>query len=71
MYVPLQKIENIESLTGLDSLYLGKNKISVIENVQTLTNLTVLDIQVREHPDTNEPDGTGYTGKRQDAGWNR
>lgn len=42
----LQKIENIETLTGLQSLYLGKNKIGKIENLEMCTDLKVLSIQV-------------------------
>ena len=41
-----QKIENIDSLVKLDSLFLGKNKITAIENISSLTNLTVLSLQV-------------------------
>lgn len=36
-------------LTNLTKLYFGKNKITKIENVETLTNLTVLSVQVRKN----------------------
>lgn len=42
----LQAIENIDTLTNLDSLFLGKNKITKLQNLDALTNLTVLSIQV-------------------------
>jgi len=42
-----QVIENIDSLVQLDSLYLGKNKITQIQNLSSLTQLTILSLQVR------------------------
>lgn len=42
----LQAIENIDALANLDSLFLGKNKITKLQNLDALTNLTVLSIQV-------------------------
>lgn len=42
----LQAIENIDTLAQLDSLFLGKNKITKLQNLDALTNLTVLSIQV-------------------------
>ena len=42
----MQVIEDIAPLTNLTTLYLGKNKITKIANLETLTNLTVLDLQV-------------------------
>lgn len=42
----LQAIENIDTLTNLDSLFLGKNKITKLQNLDALSNLTVLSIQV-------------------------
>lgn len=42
----LQAIENIDTLANLDSLFLGKNKITKLQNLDALTNLTVLSIQV-------------------------
>lgn len=44
--VILQVIENIDALANLDSLFLGKNKITKLQNLDALTNLTVLSIQV-------------------------
>lgn len=44
--VLLQAIENIDTLAHLDSLFLGKNKITKLQNLDALTNLTVLSIQV-------------------------
>uniref|UniRef100_H3AL25 Protein phosphatase 1 regulatory subunit 7 n=1 Tax=Latimeria chalumnae TaxID=7897 RepID=H3AL25_LATCH len=38
-------IENIDTLTKLDSLFLGNNKIPKLQNLDGLTNLTVLSIQ--------------------------
>jgi len=43
----MQVIENIDTLVQLDSLYLGKNKITQIQNLSSLTQLTVLSLQVR------------------------
>lgn len=40
-------IENIDTLTNLESLFLGKNKITKLQNLDALTNLTVLSMQVR------------------------
>ncbi|XP_032081541.1 protein phosphatase 1 regulatory subunit 7 isoform X2 [Thamnophis elegans] len=41
----LLAIQNIDTLTNLDSLFLGKNKITKLQNLDALTNLTVLSIQ--------------------------
>ena len=41
-----QAIENIDTLTSLGSLCLGKNKITKLQNLDALTNLTVLSMQV-------------------------
>uniref|UniRef100_A0A8C4VVB8 Protein phosphatase 1 regulatory subunit 7 n=1 Tax=Gopherus evgoodei TaxID=1825980 RepID=A0A8C4VVB8_9SAUR len=41
----VKAIENIDTLTNLDSLFLGKNKITKLQNLDALTNLTVLSIQ--------------------------
>lgn len=41
-----QAIENIDTLTNLQSLFLGKNKITKLQNLDALTNLTVLSMQV-------------------------
>lgn len=40
-------IENVDALTSLESLFLGKNKITKLQNLDALTNLTVLSMQVR------------------------
>jgi len=42
----LQVIENLDALVQLDSLYLGKNKITQIQNLSSLTRLTILSLQV-------------------------
>lgn len=41
-----QAIENIDTLTSLESLFLGKNKITKLQNLDALSNLTVLSMQV-------------------------
>lgn len=41
-----QKIEGINTLMNLEQLYLGKNKITRLENLDSLVNLKVLSIQV-------------------------
>lgn len=52
-----QAIENIDTLTNLESLFLGKNKITKLQNLDALTNLTVLSMQVltRLHAPAAEP----------------
>lgn len=40
-----QTIENLDQLTGLTHLYLGKNKIKRIENLDALVNLQCLSLQ--------------------------
>lgn len=45
-----QAIENIDALTSLESLFLGKNKITKLQNLDALTNLTVLSMQVSAGP---------------------
>lgn len=42
----LQVIENLETLTNLTSLFIGKNKITKIEKLETLVNLRTLSMQV-------------------------
>ncbi|XP_041125610.1 protein phosphatase 1 regulatory subunit 7-like isoform X2 [Polyodon spathula] len=42
-------IENIENLSHLDSLFLGTNKITKLQNLDGLASLTVLSIQVLSH----------------------
>jgi len=42
----VQVIENLDTLVQLDSLYLGKNKITQLQNLSSLTQLTVLSLQV-------------------------
>ena len=39
-------IENLDSLSSLQSLFLGTNKITQLQNLDGLHNLTVLSIQV-------------------------
>ncbi|XP_033085408.1 protein phosphatase 1 regulatory subunit 7 isoform X8 [Trachypithecus francoisi] len=41
----VKAIENIDTLTNLESLFLGKNKITKLQNLDALTNLTVLSMQ--------------------------
>lgn len=41
-----QAIENIDTLTSLESLFLGKNKITKLQNLDALSNLRVLSMQV-------------------------
>lgn len=45
-----QAIENIDTLTSLDSLFLGKNKITKLQNLDALSNLRVLSMQVLLKP---------------------
>lgn len=40
-----QVIENLESLTNLTHLYIGKNKIKKIENLDKLENLELISLQ--------------------------
>jgi Leucine-rich repeat (LRR) protein len=42
----VQTIANLEQLTNLTELWLGKNKFTEITGVATLTKLARLDIQV-------------------------
>lgn len=44
----LQVIENLDALSSLQSLFLGTNKITKLQNLDGLHNLTVLSIQVYE-----------------------
>ena len=39
-------MEGLENLTKLHSLYIGKNKITRIQGLSTITNLSVLSMQV-------------------------
>ena len=41
----MKTIENLETLTNLEELWLGKNKITEIRGLDTLTNLKILSIQ--------------------------
>lgn len=41
-----QVIENLDTLSSLQSLFLGTNKITKLQNLDGLHNLTVLSIQV-------------------------
>lgn len=36
MLMPLQEIENLETLSGLEELWLGKNKITVMKVLRVL-----------------------------------
>lgn len=40
----ITRIENLETLTELEELYLAENKLEKIENLQTLKKLKTLDI---------------------------
>jgi Leucine-rich repeat (LRR) protein len=42
----LQVIENLEGLENLKCLYLGKNKITKIQNLDSLKKLETLSLQV-------------------------
>lgn len=42
----LQEIENLDALASLQSLFLGTNKITQLQHLEGLHNLTVLSIQV-------------------------
>lgn len=44
--VSLQVIDNLDALSSLQSLFLGTNKITKLQNLDGLHNLTVLSIQV-------------------------
>ena len=46
MLLPAQMIENLDSLSSLQSLFLGTNKITQLQHLEGLHNLTVLSIQV-------------------------
>jgi len=46
LFCHLQVIENLDTLVQLDSLYFGKNKITKIQNLSSLTQLTILSLQV-------------------------
>ena len=43
-----QVIENLDTLSSLQSLFLGTNKITTLQNFEGLHNLTVLSIQVMQ-----------------------
>lgn len=59
-----QAIENIDALTSLESLFLGKNKITKLQNLDALTSLTVLSMQV---PPCRTPAGPGLLSGRERA----
>lgn len=42
----LQIIENLEGLENLENLYLGKNKITNIQRLDSLKKLSILSLQV-------------------------
>lgn len=45
-YIILQVIENLDGLTNLNSIFLGKNKITKLQNLDSLINLKILGVQV-------------------------
>lgn len=45
-FFPSQVIENLDTLSSLQSLFLGTNKITRLQNLDGLHNLSVLSIQV-------------------------
>ena len=45
-FFSFQRIEGIETLVNLEELFLGQNKITKLENLDTLINLKLLSIQV-------------------------
>lgn len=49
MFLQSQVIENLDTLSSLQSLFLGTNKITKLQNLEGLHNLTVLSIQVISH----------------------
>lgn len=46
-FLRIKKIENISHLTRLRELYIGKNKLTKIEGLETLRDLRLLSIPVR------------------------
>lgn len=46
VFLSSQVIENLDTLSSLQSLFLGTNKITKLQNLEGLHNLTVLSIQV-------------------------
>lgn len=62
-----QAIENIDTLTSLESLFLGKNKITKLQNLDALTNLTVLSMQVLTPCPPTWPSPSRDTAARQPA----
>lgn len=46
VFVSPQVIENLDTLSSLQSLFLGTNKITKFQNLDGLHNLSVLSIQV-------------------------
>ena len=44
-----QTIENISMLTNLTSLFIGKNKITKLQGLETLVNLRTLSMQVLQN----------------------
>lgn len=41
-------IENLDGLTNLKSIFLGKNKITKLQNLDSLINLEILGVQVSD-----------------------
>lgn len=41
----MQEIENLDTLTSLQQLWLGKNKLTTLSNLSNLTSLTLLSLQ--------------------------
>lgn len=41
-----QVIENLDGLTNLNSIFLGKNRITKLQNMDSLINLKILGVQV-------------------------
>lgn len=46
LFFLLQVIENLDGLTNLNSIFLGKNKITKLQNLDSLINLKILGVQV-------------------------
>lgn len=59
-----QVIENLDTLSSLQSLFLGTNKITKLQNLEGLHSLTVLSIQVFSHKFSLKTCLSGYKNKK-------
>ena len=46
IFLLFQALENLDTFTKLTSLYIGKNKITALQNLGALSSPTILSIQV-------------------------